>query len=93
MVLARPHRTAPPCNRATLEHMGAIELEQSFPDILARIETAALGALGKPDLRADVEQAGFQVLARTGAQHAARLAQELPMFRDIIRRAGIKTRS
>jgi hypothetical protein len=33
---------------------------------------------------------GFLVQAKSGEEHMARLVREVPMFRDIIKRAGIK---
>ena len=37
-----------------------------------------------------MEKAGFQVEGKTAAQHAARIALEVPKFRDIIKTASIK---
>ena len=42
------------------------------------------------DMREKLAQSGFQVQAKTGAEHMARVAKEIQMFRDIIKQAGIK---
>lgn len=60
------------------------------PEIVKALEKAALDALAKPDLRDKMMQAGFLVQAKTGAQHKARIEKEVPMFREIITKAGIK---
>jgi tripartite-type tricarboxylate transporter receptor subunit TctC len=60
------------------------------PEIVARLEKVALEALAKPDLRARLTQAGFEVTAKDGKAHMQRIAKEVPMFRDIIVQAGIK---
>ena len=61
------------------------------PEIVKRLEQAAIAALNKPDLREKFQKAGFQVHARTAEQHAARIAREVPMFHDIVEKAGLKT--
>jgi tripartite-type tricarboxylate transporter receptor subunit TctC len=60
------------------------------PEIVSRLEKAALDALAKPVLRERYQKAGFQVAAKTAQQHAARIAKEVPSFRAIIKTAGIK---
>jgi len=35
-------------------------------------------------------QSGFEVQAKSGADHMARVVKEIPMFRDIIAQAGIQ---
>lgn len=62
------------------------------PEILKSLEKAALDALARPELRDRIVNAGFVVQANTGEAHMARLAREVPMYRDIIQRAGIKAR-
>ncbi|MBN8920251.1 MAG: tripartite tricarboxylate transporter substrate binding protein [Rhizobiales bacterium] len=59
-------------------------------EIRRAAEKAAIDALNQADLRARVMKAGFSVRARTGAEHMARLQREVPMFREIVRSAGIK---
>jgi len=60
------------------------------PEVLKMLEAAALGALKRPDFRDRIIAAGFHIRARTGAEHAARLRREIPMFKEIIERANIK---
>lgn len=62
------------------------------PEIIASLEKAAIAALAKPALRERFEKAGFQVQAKTAQQHAARIVREVPIFRDIIKTAGIKAK-
>jgi len=60
------------------------------PEIIKRIEAAAIAALHKPALSEKIMKSGFFVQAKTGEQQKARIAREVPMFRDIIKNAGIK---
>jgi tripartite-type tricarboxylate transporter receptor subunit TctC len=60
------------------------------PEIVSRLEKVALDVLNQPDMRAKLTNAGFEVTAKTGKEHMARIAKEVPMFRDIIEKAGIK---
>jgi tripartite-type tricarboxylate transporter receptor subunit TctC len=60
------------------------------PEIVSRLEKVALGILAKPDMRARLAKSGFEVQAKDGKGHMARVAKEVPMFADIIRQAGIK---
>jgi tripartite-type tricarboxylate transporter receptor subunit TctC len=60
------------------------------PEIVGKLEKTALDILNRPDMRAKLVQSGFQVQARDGKGHMARVAREVPMFRDIITQAGIK---
>ena len=54
-------------------------------------ETLAL--LAKPEMRDKLTKSGFEVQAKTGQQHMERVAREIPMFRDVITKAGIKLKS
>jgi tripartite-type tricarboxylate transporter receptor subunit TctC len=60
------------------------------PAIVGQLEKSALAVLAKPDMREKLTKAGFEVTARDGKGHAARIAKEVPMYRDIIAQAGIK---
>jgi tripartite-type tricarboxylate transporter receptor subunit TctC len=60
------------------------------PEVVARLEQVALGLLRRPDMRAKLTESGFEVTAMPGKEHMARIAREVPMFADIITRAGIQ---
>jgi tripartite-type tricarboxylate transporter receptor subunit TctC len=60
------------------------------PDIVARLQQVALDILRRPDMRAKLTESGFEVTAMPGKEHMARIAREVPMFADIIARAGIQ---
>lgn len=59
------------------------------PDVVARLEAASLAILKKPEMREKLAQSGFEVQARNGKDHMARVAKEVPMFKDIIAQASI----
>jgi tripartite-type tricarboxylate transporter receptor subunit TctC len=59
------------------------------PDIVARLEREVLAILRRPEMRAKLEQSGFDVQAKTGKEHMERVTKEVAMFRDIIAKAGI----
>jgi tripartite-type tricarboxylate transporter receptor subunit TctC len=60
------------------------------PEIVTRLEKESLAILSKPEMRAKLEQSGFEVQAKSGKEHMERVAKEVPMFRDIIVQAGIQ---
>jgi tripartite-type tricarboxylate transporter receptor subunit TctC len=60
------------------------------PEIVARLEKTALDILNKPEMKARLTKAGFEVTAKDGKGHMARIQKEVPMFREIIAQAGIK---
>lgn len=60
------------------------------PEIVARLEKETLAILAKPDVRAKLVASGFQVQARDGKGHMARVTKEVAMYRGIISQAGIK---
>jgi tripartite-type tricarboxylate transporter receptor subunit TctC len=60
------------------------------PAIVHQLEKVALDILNKPEMRAKLTQSGFAVTAKDGKGHMARVAKEVPMFRNIITQAGIK---
>ncbi len=60
------------------------------PEIVARLEQVALDILRRPEIRAKLTESGFDVTAKPGKEHMARIAREVPMFADIIARADIK---
>ena len=60
------------------------------PEIVARLEKEVLAILARPDMQALLAKSGFEIRAKTGKEHMARVAREVPMFADIITQAGIK---
>jgi tripartite-type tricarboxylate transporter receptor subunit TctC len=60
------------------------------PEIVGRLERLALDILHRPDMREKLTQSGFEVTALSGKDHMARIAKEVPLFRDIIAQAGIQ---
>ncbi len=60
------------------------------PEIVARLEKETLAILRRPEMRAKLEQSGFDVQAKDGKGHMERVTKEVAMFRDIIEKAGIK---
>jgi tripartite-type tricarboxylate transporter receptor subunit TctC len=60
------------------------------PEAVAFLEKQALAVLAKPDLRKKLTEAGFEVTAKNGKGHMARVQKEVPMFKQIIADAGIK---
>ena len=60
------------------------------PDIVALLEKETLAVLAKPEMREKLSQSGFQVTAKDGKGHMALVTKEVPMYREIIAKAGIK---
>jgi len=60
------------------------------PEIVARLEQVVLEILRRPEIRERLTQSGFEVTAKSGKEHMARVAREVPMFADIIARADVK---
>jgi hypothetical protein len=56
---------------------------------VARLEKETLAILTKPEMRERLAQSGFQVQAKTGKEHMARVAREVPMYRNIVAQAKI----
>jgi tripartite-type tricarboxylate transporter receptor subunit TctC len=59
-------------------------------DAVAFLEKEVLAALSNPELQKKLTEAGFEVTARSGEGHMARIRREVPMFKKIIAEAGIK---
>lgn len=60
------------------------------PEIVARLEKTSLDILHRTDMSQRLLQQGFQVQAKDGKAHMARVTREVAMFREIITQAGIK---
>jgi tripartite-type tricarboxylate transporter receptor subunit TctC len=59
------------------------------PEVVAKLERIILDITNKPDMKKKLVEAGFDVTAKDGKGHAARIAKEVPMFKTIIADAGI----
>ncbi len=60
------------------------------PDIVARLVKESRAAMQRPDVREQARRAGFEIVAGTPEELAARLASEIPSVRELVARAGIK---
>jgi len=60
------------------------------PEIVGLLEKETLAILRRPEMRGKLTELGFEVQARDGKSHMARVAKEVPMFRAIIAQSGIK---
>jgi tripartite-type tricarboxylate transporter receptor subunit TctC len=60
------------------------------PEVVSRLEQETLAILARPEMRALLAKSGFEIRAKSGKEHMARVAREVPMFADIIKQAGIK---
>jgi tripartite-type tricarboxylate transporter receptor subunit TctC len=59
-------------------------------EIVVRLETETLAILERPAMRDKLFALAFEVQAKPGRDHMARVAREVTMFGDIISRAGLK---
>jgi tripartite-type tricarboxylate transporter receptor subunit TctC len=59
-------------------------------EIIAKLEKTVLDILARPEMKRKLTEAGFDVTAKDGKGHAARIAKEVPMYKKIIEDAGIK---
>ena len=60
------------------------------PDIIALLSRESQAALKTPEARAQAHRAGYQIVAGTPAELAARLASEIPAVKELVARLGIK---
>lgn len=60
------------------------------PEIIARIAKETLAILARPDIREKLGKAGFEILAEGPDGLEARIAKEVPMWRDVVAQTGIK---
>jgi tripartite-type tricarboxylate transporter receptor subunit TctC len=60
------------------------------PEIVAKLEHTCLDILAKPENKQKLVTAGFEVTAKDGKGHAARMAKEIPLFKKIIADAHIQ---
>jgi tripartite-type tricarboxylate transporter receptor subunit TctC len=59
-------------------------------EIVARLEKACLDVVRRPEVSNRIVQTGSVVTALSGKEHMARVAREIPMYREIITRSGMK---
>jgi tripartite-type tricarboxylate transporter receptor subunit TctC len=59
-------------------------------DVVAVLVRESRTAFQRPDARDQARRAGFEVVAGTPEQLAARVAAEIPAVRDLVEKAGIK---
>lgn len=71
-------------------YMAILAPAKTPSEIVAKLEKDTLAILANPQMREKLTKSGFQVQAKDGKAHMARVAREVPMYRDIIKRAGIK---
>lgn len=62
------------------------------PEAVTWLESEALKVLQRQELRNKLVEAGFEIQAKDGKTHMARVAREVPMYREIIASAGIAKR-
>ncbi|MPZ37557.1 MAG: hypothetical protein GEU95_05755 [Rhizobiales bacterium] len=71
-------------------YVGLMAPANTPPDVVARLEKETLAILNTPHVRAKLVQSGFQVEAKSGKDHMARVAKEVPMYSRIVTQAAIK---
>ncbi len=71
-------------------YLGLMAPAKTPPEIVARMEKETLAVLNQPEIRERLSKSGFKVEAKDGKGHAARIAKEVPMYRDIIAQAEMK---
>jgi tripartite-type tricarboxylate transporter receptor subunit TctC len=60
------------------------------PEIIALLSRESQAALKTPEAREQAHRAGYQIVAGTPAELAARLASEIPAVKELVARLGIK---
>jgi len=60
------------------------------PDMVAFMVQASRAAMQRPEARDAARKSGFEIVAGTPEELAARLAAEVPMVKDLVARTGIK---
>jgi tripartite-type tricarboxylate transporter receptor subunit TctC len=59
-------------------------------EIVDRLAKATVDLLKKPSTNANLQKGGHDVLATTSEELAAVIAKEVPMWRDVVSKAGVK---
>jgi tripartite-type tricarboxylate transporter receptor subunit TctC len=58
-------------------------------EVVDRLATATIAILQRPEVRDRMQNAGFEILARGPSKLKARIAREVPIYKDIVAKAGI----
>ena len=100
LAIAAPRRSPSLPEVPTLAELGFPVLSDSWfgvvapaglrPEVAARHSAAWLAALGRPEVRADFERRGLEVLGIGPAEFAARLRRDLATYTEVVRAANIK---
>ena len=61
------------------------------PEIVARLVQESQAAMRAPEARQQALKAGFEIVAGTPEQLAARMAIEIPAVKELVARIGLKT--
>ena len=59
-------------------------------EITAKLSEATQTILAQPAIRQALERGGFDIVAKSATGLAARIAKEVPMWRDIVAVTGLK---
>ena len=62
------------------------------PETATWLEKQSLDLLQRPELRSKLVEAGFEVQAKDGKTHMARVTREVPMYAQIVTSTGIAKR-
>ncbi len=100
LAVAAPQRSARLPEVPTLTELGFPVVSDSWfgvvapaglrPEVAARHSAAWLTALNRPEVRADFERRGLDVLGIEPAEFAARLRRDLATYTEVVRAADIK---
>ena len=60
------------------------------PEVVAKLAKEAIAVLGQKEVKDALWTAGLKVTAAGPDAMRARIAQEVPMWRDVIEKSGIK---
>jgi tripartite-type tricarboxylate transporter receptor subunit TctC len=100
LAIAAPRRSSSLPEVPTLAELGFPVLSDSWfgvvapaglrPEAAARHSAAWLAALNRPEIRADFERRGLEVLGVGPAEFAGRLRRDLATYAEVVRAANIK---
>ena len=70
--------------------LGVFAPAKTSPEIVQKLSKAAADGFARPDIRATLVKSAFDVQVKGPDGLKARMTREVPMFKDIVGRAGIK---